>query len=185
MTFGSVTDGLSNTIFASEVVIAGAMDSNSTNNTPVKGGAALNQPVDLRGGVTPMQCFNRVSGSVYTGDGTTGRIGLRWCDAMNVHTMFNTCLPPNSANCMAQATANENALMSASSNHTGGVNVVLCDGSVQFVSQTVNTGNLNAVPPDGDDNPTSKRYMDYRGKTFYGVWGAMGTSFAGDPTPTF
>ena len=33
---------------------------------------------------------------------------------------------------------------SAQSNHSGGVNVGLADGSVRFVSDTVDCGNLNA-----------------------------------------
>ena len=186
MTFGSVTDGLSNTVFASEVVIAGAMESASTDNTPVKGGMALGATLDLRNG-TPEDCRSRIAGKVYSGSGSTGRIGLRWCDAYSVHTSFFTCLPPNSASCSQPTGASETeVLISASSNHTGGVNVVVCDGSVQFVSDTVSTGDLNRVPPNADGLPApTLRYMDYRGPTYYGVWGAMGTSFGGDPSPTF
>ena len=56
---------------------------------------------------------------------------------------------------------------SAQSNHSGGVNVGLADGSVRFVSDTVDCGNLNA------------RYVR-SGKSPYGVGGAMGSPQGGE-----
>ncbi|MGL6193953.1 MAG: H-X9-DG-CTERM domain-containing protein [Thermoguttaceae bacterium] len=76
--------------------------------------------------------------------------------------------------------AMENALVSASSNHTGGVNLSMGDGSVRFMSETVSTGSppdgLTVVPPGGPNN----RYMDYTGRSLYGVWGALGTRSGGE-----
>ncbi|MBR6387675.1 MAG: DUF1559 domain-containing protein, partial [Thermoguttaceae bacterium] len=55
------------------------------------------------------------------------------------------------------------------SNHSGGVNVGMLDGSVRFVSETIDCGNLNA-------------YQVTAGKSPYGVWGAMGSPQGGETT---
>jgi prepilin-type processing-associated H-X9-DG protein len=55
-------------------------------------------------------------------------------------------------------------LDSASSYHTAGVNISLADGSVQFVSETIDAGSLtNTTTP-----VTS-------GTSPFGVWGAIGS----------
>ena len=63
-------------------------------------------------------------------------LGQRWADAQNPYTMFYTILPPNAPTC---AKSNENSVITtASSYHSGGVNVCMGDGAVRFVSDTVN-----------------------------------------------
>jgi prepilin-type processing-associated H-X9-DG protein len=87
-------------------------------------------------------------------------------------TMFHTILPPNSASCFGGAGPAESSNMSrmaqaATSNHSGGVNVGLGDGSVKFVSDTVDTDNLDAGSLTDGPSP-------------YGVWGAMGSINGGE-----
>ena len=69
--------------------------------------------------------------------------------------------------------------MSAGSFHSGGVQVLMVDGSVQFVSETIDTGTVGAVG-DGsgldEPNPTS-------GPSPYGVWGALGSVSGGEVVP--
>ena len=79
---------------------------------------------------------------------------------------FTTILPPNAPSCAsAQGEWNE-GIFTADSYHPGGVNAAMTDGSIRFVSETINTGNLAAPVPQmplwGTPSP-------------YGVWGAMGT----------
>ena len=59
-------------------------------------------------------------------------------------------------------------LYTASSFHAGGVNVVMGDGSVRFVTEQIDTGTQSTVA----DRVT--------GASPYGVWGAMGTRFGGE-----
>jgi prepilin-type N-terminal cleavage/methylation domain-containing protein/prepilin-type processing-associated H-X9-DG protein len=104
---GSVTDGLSNTLFMSEVRIG--QNAGGTNNT-----------YDLRGDIfnddDPGPAFMTITGPNST---TPDRI---WC--------FETATAP----CI---NTDQNVFQAARSRHTGGVNTVLGDGSVRFVSDTV------------------------------------------------
>ncbi|MDR1959248.1 MAG: DUF1559 domain-containing protein [Planctomycetaceae bacterium] len=68
-------------------------------------------------------------------------------------------------------------LLTASSYHTGGVNCVLVDGSVRFISETIGTGNITQLP--GRPDYTGAWYQ-YSGPSTYGHWGALGTIRGGD-----
>ena len=59
----------------------------------------------------------------------------------------------------------------ASSYHTGGVNVAIGDGSVQFVSDTINwsTGTMSDTVAVVTSGPSP-----------FGVWGAMGSINGGE-----
>ncbi|MFH5805876.1 DUF1559 domain-containing protein [Alienimonas sp. DA493] len=100
--------------------------------------------------------------------------GTRWADGGMVFTQFLTIVPPNGPSCRAsgQGTDWENGIMTAGSYHSGGIQAVLVDGSVAFISETIDTGNLAA------SNVTS-------GRSPYGVWGAIGTSVGGETNTEF
>ena len=92
-----------------------------------------------------------------------------WSDGRATTTSVSTVLPPNSPSCLYPYPCDGMAwgFFSAQSNHSGGVNVGLADGSVRFVSDTVDCGNLNAR-------------CVRSGKSPYGVWGAMGSPQGGE-----
>ncbi len=81
---------------------------------------------------------------------------------------FHTVLPPNSPSCQATTTDYWGSLYPPNSFHSGGVNVGMADGSVRFVSDTVDCGDLSAVS------------TQCTGRSPYGVWGAMGTPAGGE-----
>ena len=58
-------------------------------------------------------------------------------------------------------------MMPPNSFHPGGVNGVMADGSVRFISETIETGTLTSPAPGSGQSP-------------YGVWGAMGSKDGGE-----
>lgn len=60
-------------------------------------------------------------------------------------------------------------IFSASSNHPGGVNGCMTDGSIRFFSDTINCGNLSV-----------DHKVNYNAASPFGVWGALGTVSAGE-----
>lgn len=88
---------------------------------------------------------------------------------------FNSILPPNSPNCAGGSKGEwVDGIYSADSYHPAGVNVLRCDGSVSFVSSTVDTGNLATPEPMKSD--FTLRYT----VSPYGVWGALGSVSGGE-----
>ena len=77
---------------------------------------------------------------------------------------FSTIMKPNSVSCWDGWGA---AFVNAGSFHPGGVNVLFLDGSVRFISDTVDCGD-----PD--------KFEVQAGPSPYGVWGAMGSCSGGE-----
>jgi hypothetical protein len=165
------TDGTSNTALMSEQVIGSANPTEivSVSSASIKSGAIrLNSSAPS----SPLTCLGYKNGNDVTG--TTfnmWRGNTRFCGRM-VDMGFTTVLPPNSPSCAGyNPTSNYycSGLMSATSNHSGGVQVLRGDGSVSFVNDTIDCGDLTAAAPGYDS-----------GGSPYGVWGALGTRDGGE-----
>lgn len=182
----AIVDGTSNTIAFSEAAI-GEMQAASVR---IKGGIQINLPENQADG-KPQDCLDAISGKQLTdpdqNDNPYQKSGRRWGDAHMLFTGFLTILPPNSPSC-AQGPNNEGdvskflgwTLLSASSYHPGGVNCGIADGSTKFISETINTDNLDKGPRDVDTSLGAGRGQDYSGTSPYGVWGAIGSSNGGE-----
>ncbi|GAA4437012.1 DUF1559 domain-containing protein [Bremerella cremea] len=176
--FSSLTDGSSNTMMISEMRIG------VPNSTKI--GQNVANGVGHSNGAAPSVCAARkgpngsLTGSVYT-RGDNELPGWRWSDAHTVFTQWHVVLPPNSPSCSNDSGGTiDHELMTASSYHPGGVNVVFADGAVKFVPDTIDTGNLTAAESDIlSSNPQA-----YAGASLRGVWGALGTSSGGEVAKT-
>ncbi len=155
------TDGTSNTIAMSEIV-------RPTDTRRILTNIAVLGPQVLR---NPAACFStigQIPGSYNSGVTTiTEPIrGQRWADGSTSETGFNTILPPNSPTCVDVYDLGP-GVFPPTSLHPGGVNAVFADGSVRFINQNINTGNLSAPSPVSGPSP-------------YGVWGALGSVSGGE-----
>ncbi|MEW4564214.1 DUF1559 domain-containing protein [Bremerella sp. JC770] len=174
--FSSLTDGASNTMLISEMKIG------LPGSTQIGQGVANN--VGHSNGDAPSVCMarrganNTLTGTVYSGNELPG---WRWADAHTVFTQWQVVLPPNAPSCSNDSSGTiDHELMTASSYHPGGVNVVFGDGAVKFIPETIDSGDLTT----GESSILSSNPQAYTGQSLRGVWGALGTSSGGEVTTT-
>ncbi|MGL4944100.1 MAG: DUF1559 domain-containing protein [Thermoguttaceae bacterium] len=188
-TTSSIPDGTSNTIMFGEVTISSSVTDNN-----IRSGLSTQTRTAV-----PSDCFakrganNMLTGTVASTKGWSWAAGHWGC------TGFTAMLQPNQPSCRGgnyrhSATSDVNSflieapgiprmdfndpLTTASSYHAGGVNVALCDGSVRFISETIAAGDMTKLP--GVAAGWTRNWWEYRGKSTYGVWGALATIGGGE-----
>jgi prepilin-type processing-associated H-X9-DG protein len=168
-TFADASDGTSNTAAMSERVIG------YQRQTMVLGGAVVNgTAVGSWSSCNPSICLAQVGvgGNFLPGLDYRDWSGKRWADGGLPFTGFNTIIPPNGPMCVRDGDDANRALVPPQSFHPGGVNLLLTDGSVRFVNNSIYAGDL--TKPNVQSGPSP-----------YGVWGALGSRNGNEPTGNF
>jgi prepilin-type N-terminal cleavage/methylation domain-containing protein/prepilin-type processing-associated H-X9-DG protein len=184
--FRDILDGLSNTICMGEICTDLGDDDIRTR--------AVDGPADLTaaGGATFCRAFVDAGRPQFWGTsavlrgGADEARGMKWAYARIFFNGMNTILPPNREICMNQSTT---ALASTphfegvcppSSRHQGGCHVLMGDGAVKFITDSIDAGNSGSaqVRPGA-------AYLEPGSPSPFGLWGALGTRASGDIVKEF
>ena len=102
--------------------------------------------------------------------------GYRWASHRVEHSAMFTILPPNSELC-AQRNPGGRTVCPPSSRHQGGCHILMADGAVVFMTDSVDAGDPRA--PQVWRNGTAGPPLNLPGSPSpYGLWGALGTRAA-------
>ena len=169
----AIVDGTSNTIALSEKVAS--PQNMQTTYERLKGGIAYQYSA---WSYTPDKCLalKGANGMFANGVQAIGGMNQKIFYYSLNNGMFQTILPPNSPACSGNADFTYASYMPASSNHSGGVNCAMFDGSVRVVSDTVSCETAGTSGLSG----WYKYWGSQTGVSPFGVWGAMGTMNAAE-----
>jgi hypothetical protein len=170
LSFSGITDGLSNTLAISETATAPIVNSKAIRGGIINLSTAIITDVsDCRNAkdtTNPSMMSGTPPANVYRGNSFL-------CGAI-AWLGFTTILPPNSPTCTTDYPGytyrdSDGGIFTPNSFHSGGVNVGVADGSIVFISETINatTANNAANVTEGASN--------------FGVWGNLGVRNDGVP----
>ncbi|MBR2693343.1 MAG: DUF1559 domain-containing protein [Thermoguttaceae bacterium] len=184
--FAHITDGLSNTLCLAEsisgpptdfrVYLNGGYQNISTSVREVAAAPDARNP-DLMM-VWPSICLESVSKTDPMRLDKVepwGERGTYWFAGRPLANGFSTNLPPNTVTCSFGRSSFGAVLGGVSSFHPGGANAAMMDGSVRFIKDDIDTGDLFA--PRSRIMETNQAV---EGKSTYGVWGALGSINGGE-----
>ncbi|GAA4444789.1 DUF1559 domain-containing protein [Novipirellula rosea] len=175
--FRDVLDGLSNTVCAAEIATdLGDNDirtrgnlSTTGNVTVANGNTTCDSYVDT---ARPQFWGTIASGNYETAGGDTAaeaKRGYKWAMSRGIWGNMNTIKPPNGYVCV-NTNVFSDGIYPASSRHQGGCHVLMGDGAVKFITDSIEAGNQASAHvgnqagqlPPGSQSP-------------YGLWGSLGT----------
>ncbi len=171
--FRDILDGLSNTIAFAEI-LTDLSDRDTRGIQSLNG----NPPDEIR--LNPSYCIdnNQIdpdnprfwAPTTPIEDSTNGR-GFKWADFRPNFSGCHTILPPN-APIGGGRSVGETGMFPPSSRHQGGAHILMGDGAVVFVTDSIEAGDSHhemvwLSPTDITSSPGSK--------SPYGLWGALGS----------
>tara|TARA_R110002049_G_scaffold46487_1_gene135171 strand:+ start:126841 stop:128070 length:1230 start_codon:yes stop_codon:yes gene_type:complete len=188
MKFRDVLDGLSTTVMAGEIPTdLGDRDKRTVaarqvSGTPNWTSAITNNPLAARDAmhIDPLRPQFWCPATGGTGGcvppdlaAATNSRGYRWASFFPIYSQMNTILPPNSE-LVASATAQGWLLAPPGSRHQGGCHILMGDGAVKFITDSIEAGNSNA-PNVWRQNAMAQSINPPGSQSPYGLWGALGT----------
>jgi len=159
-----IRDGTSKTVMLGEVCIG-------NNSNDLLSGTGTSAATFTAASTPPAVCLTLVGANGYSTYVTNGyNPGGRSMDSCGGYTQFFMAAGPNTPRC--GQSGETWTPVPASSYHSSGVSVAMCDGSTRFVSDTVDAGD----PSVGQTNPANTGSpQSFTGPSIRGVWGAMST----------
>lgn len=175
MKFRDITDGLANTICAGEIVTdLGDLD---VRTHPVA--HALGDAISSMGNNRACNSMRDSQRPQFWGNtatltgGAEQRRGYKWALSRPLYTQMNTILPPNNEICL-RGDQSTSGILPPGSRHQGGCHVLLADGAVKFVTDSIEAGNVNRGQVG--NQPHHNDALSVPGAPSpYGLWGALGT----------
>jgi prepilin-type N-terminal cleavage/methylation domain-containing protein len=164
--FAAITDGTSNTIALSERLVGQDV-------VMIKQGIARMFLDTATTAISPILCVTSVNPLNPREYATAGAnwSGRRWANGLPVYNGFTTVYPPNSVSCTSGTSDDtSNIVLPPTSNHPGGAVASMADGSVSFISDSINSG----------DPSQPERAGVGGGGSPYGIWGALGSKSGGE-----
>ncbi|GAA5506004.1 DUF1559 domain-containing protein [Novipirellula caenicola] len=176
MKFRDVLDGLANTICSGEIITdLGDSDvrgyaAQSTMNGTDGGNPMYNAggAVSCRTLIDPARPQFWKAGITMVGSSEQRR-GYKWALGRPMYGSVNTILPPNSELCMSNTYHGTSGIFPPSSRHQGGCHVLLTDGAVKFITNSIEAGNSNSAQVY-EGGPIAQG-----AQSPFGLWGALGT----------
>jgi prepilin-type processing-associated H-X9-DG protein len=183
MRFRDILDGLSNTIAAAEI----ATDLGDRSITTIAKSRAFlgvyDDPSFCIAAIDPARprFWSPTATDLITG-AQNGR-GFKWAFGFPFWTSVTTITPPNRELCMRTG-INSPGVLPPSSRHPGGVHVLMGDGAVVFVTDSIEAGNSyqqTIYANYGATNLSSTAPAVPGAPSPYGLWGALGTRANHEP----
>jgi len=163
--FEDIKDGLSNTIAMGEI--------GTKLDRKIIGQVATEQAIAILR--RPSLCFSTLDEKHPTKYSESVQLledgrGGRWADGAAAYGLFNTIFPPNNASCAVIGAEATDGYYSSGSHHGGGAHVVMADGSVRFITESIDSGDSTARPLTAD------QYIESPVPSPFGIWGGLGTA---------
>ncbi|MEL6105642.1 MAG: DUF1559 domain-containing protein [Planctomycetota bacterium] len=178
--FRDILDGLANTIMGGEIATDLGERDIRTHAHEVRLGdidAALNNSSFCQPSIDPENPRNW-SDAADLGPSFLAR-GYAWASSLSINTNMNTILPPNAEVCAWNSWAGE-GMLPPSSQHQGGCHILMSDGAVVFITDSVEAGDRNSGTVHRGAGGAIIPGLAPGRKSPFGLWGALGTKGNGE-----